>query len=66
MPDESPPLRREPPPLRRSLLGILAGTALTAVLWTLITGDVEEGVTYGAIVLVVGLGIAVYERRRAS
>jgi hypothetical protein len=64
MPEESPPARREPPPLGRTLLVILAGTALTTALWTLITGDVGQGAGYGSVILVVGLAIAVFERRR--
>jgi hypothetical protein len=64
MPDESPPTRREPPPPGRTLLVILAGTALTTALWTLITGDLGQGAGYGSVILVVGLAIAVFERRR--
>jgi hypothetical protein len=64
MPDESPPARREPPSLGRTLLVILAGTALTTALWTLITGDLGQGAGYGSVILVVGLAIAVFERRR--
>jgi hypothetical protein len=64
MPEESPPARREPPPLGRTLVVILAGTALTTALWTLVTGDLGQGAGYGSVILVVGLAIAVFERRR--
>jgi hypothetical protein len=52
-----------PPSLRRALLIVLAGAAGTFVLWTLISGDLGTGATFGAIVLVVGAGMAAYEHR---
>src|SRR3954471_6355677 len=59
-------MRPGPPSLRRAVLTALGGALFTAVLWSLVSGDVERGATYGAIVLGVLLATAALERRRGD
>jgi mannose/fructose/N-acetylgalactosamine-specific phosphotransferase system component IIC len=49
---------------RRAVVSVILGTLLTAVLWTLVTGDLGQGLLYGAIALVVMLGWVALDRRR--
>jgi hypothetical protein len=57
-------MRDSPPSVRRAVLTAVGGALFTAVLWTIITGDVGRGASYGAIVLGVLLATAALERRR--
>jgi hypothetical protein len=59
-------MRDAPQSVVRGVLIAVLGALFTAVLWTLITGDAERGLTYGAIVLGVLLATAALERRRAA
>ncbi|HWT22613.1 MAG TPA: hypothetical protein VN213_03825, partial [Solirubrobacteraceae bacterium] len=55
---------RPPPSTRRGVAIAVGGALFTAVLWTLVTGEVERGAVYGAIVLGVLLASAALEQRR--
>jgi Flp pilus assembly protein TadB len=56
---------QEPLTFRRALISALVGALATGVVWTLLTGDVERGATFGLIALVVLLAwVALDQRRR--
>lgn len=56
---------REPMSLTRALLSAVIGALATAVLWTLLTGDVDRGASFGAIALVVLLAWVALDQRRS-
>lgn len=55
---------REPLTFRRAILSALIGALATGVLWTLLTGDVERGASFGGIALIVLLAWAILDERR--
>jgi len=54
----------EPQSLRRMLLNVALGVLFTTVLWTLVTGDLAEGASFGGIALLILLAWVILERRR--
>ena len=54
----------EPQSLRRALLNVALGALFTTALWTLVTGDLAEGASFGGIALLVLLAWVVLDRRR--
>jgi hypothetical protein len=55
---------REPLTLRRALISALLGALATGVLWTLLTGDVERGASFGGVALIVLLAWVILDQRR--
>jgi mannose/fructose/N-acetylgalactosamine-specific phosphotransferase system component IIC len=51
---------------RRAVISVALATVFTALLWTLITGDLGQGALYGAVALVVMLGWVALDRRRGD
>ena len=57
---------REPLTLRRAIVSALLGALATGVLWTLLTGDVERGASFGGIALFVLLAWVILDQRRRA
>jgi Flp pilus assembly protein TadB len=55
---------REPLTFRRAIISALIGALATGVLWTLLTGDLERGASFGLIALFVLLAWVILDQRR--
>jgi hypothetical protein len=55
---------REPLTLRRALISAVLGALATGLLWTVLTGDVERGASFGGIALIVLLAWVILDQRR--
>jgi hypothetical protein len=51
--------------LRRALVSAVIGAVSTGLLWTVLTGDVERGASFGGIALIVLLAWVILDQRRA-